>query len=246
MKATKRNVSAIILSRKNIGEADRLLSAFSKEEGKLKIIARGARKIKSKMACHVEPFSIGKYYLVKGKTFDILAGAESIFSGEVLTKDIELYKEASYISELVDLLVEEEKVEPLYNLLSEVLVTLPEAKEEKRELLVRYFEYNLLASLGYEPNFRECRKCHKRLAQENHYYGDFEGVCCGDCGGGRYKIDLNTLKLLRQMDKMTAKEIVRIKNGEAVNGSLKDVINPFLCDILPRRLKTYEIELGNG
>ncbi|MDD3480674.1 MAG: DNA repair protein RecO [Patescibacteria group bacterium] len=238
---TKRTVNAIILSRKNIGEADRLLSALSEEEGKLKIIVRGARKIKSKLACHVEPFSIGKFYLIRGKTFDVLAGAESSFSGEALTKDIELYKDASYICELTDLLVEEEKIEVIYRLLAEVLTVLPRVSGARRELLLHYFEYNLLSSLGYEPNFYECYRCHGKLAEESYYYGDFEGVTCSKCRGGKKRIELNTLKILRQIDRGKAEDILKIKASKKINESLKEIINPYLYDILPRRLKSYEL-----
>ncbi len=236
-----KNVTAIILSRKDFGETDRLISAFSLEEGKIKILAKGSRKLKSKMAGHIEPFSVGKYFLATGKSFFILAGADKLNTHEKIISDIELYKDASYICELVELLIEQEKNEAIFNLLKDTLAIIEKASQTKREIIIRYFEYNLLSFLGYEPELTRCKKCRTTLKEQKKYAGNFEGVCCDNCQAKNQTINLNTLKILRVLRKNDVNEILKIKDIEKYNDNLKEVISPFIHDILPRQIKSYEL-----
>lgn len=235
------NINAIILSRKNIGEADRLLSAFSLEEGKIKIIAKGSRKIKSKMASHIEPFTIGKYHLVTGKTFYILTGAEKTYYNESLTSNIESYQDTSYLCELIDLTYHENQPhQDIYNLLSETLKLLTMINHDKKEVLLRYFEFQLLKSLGYNPNYKKCIKCNKAVMEQDVFFGGFEGISCKQCKAGKIKINKNTLKILRLFQDNDLDKIINIKEVGKQNQHLKEVILPYLYDILPRKPKSYE------
>lgn len=234
-----KTIQAIILSRKNFGEADRLLTAYSKEEGKVKILAKGSRKIKSKMASHIEPFTLGKYFVAKGKSFYILAGAETLNSNYQNLNDIELFKQASYICELLELAtVEEQKNAKLFQLAKNLLTCLPETPEEKREIIIRFFEFVLLESSGYLPDYTRCKKCHTGLTQQNTYIGNFEGVCCSSCEGEGKKIDLNALKILRVFASRDLEKVLVIAGVERYNDSLKEVILPHLYDIIPRSPKS--------
>lgn len=234
-----RTINAIILSRRNWGEADRFVSCFSREFGKVKFVAHGSRKLKSKMAGHIEPFSRGKYFLAKGKRYDVLAGAEAIAVNTIFTKDLELYKDASYICELVDLTQEENHQDKeLYKIIKECLETLPKKEGTERKVILRFFEYKLLDHLGYKPNFFVCRKCQKKLVEKENYTGDFEGVFCGNCSTTRGNIKRETLKILRLMDQDSFSNLLKIKGISLFNNDLEKVISPFLNDILPRQLKT--------
>jgi len=100
-------VEAIILKRRNIGEADRILTVFSKQYGKLKIVARGIRKITSRRAPHLEIFSRVELMLHRGKTFDIVTEVEPIDGYLSLRKDLSLVSAAYYACELIDILLPE-------------------------------------------------------------------------------------------------------------------------------------------
>ena len=70
-----RKVEAVIISHKDLGEADRLIRLISLEHGKLSAIAKGARKIRSRKAAHIEPFTYAALVLAKGQTFWIITQA---------------------------------------------------------------------------------------------------------------------------------------------------------------------------
>lgn len=234
-----KTINAIILSRKNWGEADRLISSFSYESGKVKFVARGSRKLKSKMAGHIEPFSCGKFFLASGKSFDILAGAEATSPNHKLIDNLNLYKDACYLCELVDLTQEENHTDKeLFSLIKECLNILPGLSDTNRKITLRFFEYKLLSRLGYKPNFFICKKCHKKLVEKEKYAGDFEGVFCDSCAGTQKNISKDTLKILRVIGEKPLSELLKIKNIDSYSNDLEVVISPFLYDIIPRPPKT--------
>jgi DNA repair protein RecO (recombination protein O) len=229
------NVEAIILSRRNIGEADRLLSAYSRQLGQIRILAKGSRKLKSKMASHIEPFCVGKYFLATGKTFYILAGAESTNTNTVLSKDIELYKDASYVCELLQMVsVENQASEDIFIETKHILSIFHDLPKDKRKILLRYFEYFLLSRTGYEPDYMVCKNCQNNLPKQERYKGDYEGVYCDRCPGSGAWVSLSTLKLLRLFRSEKIGDILAIKNVSAQCAGVKDVTYPYLCDILPK------------
>lgn len=237
-----KNIEAIILGRRNMGEADRLLLAYSKEEGKVKIIAKGSRKIKSRLASHIEPFTIGKYHLVIGKTFYILAGAEAIRQNRKLSEDLEAYQDASYLCELLDLATAEgENNLKLYEVAKYILSTINDIRAPKRAILLRYLEFIILESSGYKPSYHKCIKCDQKLCEQEYYYGNFEGVHCEKCNETGRKITKNAFKILRMFERGDIEEIVNIKDVEKHSHEVQEVILPSLYDILPRKPKSLEI-----
>lgn len=235
-------VEAIILSRRDFGEADRLITAFSLEKGKIKILAKGSRKIKSKMASHIEPFNIGKYQIVKGKTFYILCGAEKISTASVTGKDLEKFKDISYLCEILDLTIqEEEPVVDVYKNLKEILGLFNHLNCSKKEIALRFFEFRLLNALGYNPNYIKCINCDDLIAENSNFFGTFEGIYCCKCSGKGKAIDKNTLKILRLFKASNLEEIININGIEKYNDKLKEVIIPYFYDILPRKPKSNEL-----
>lgn len=218
-----------------------MISAFSLEEGKVKIIARGSRKIKSKMASHIEPFTVGKYQLILGKSFYILTGAEKKHYNEKLSSNIDFYRDASYLCEIVELTINEgEPEESLYGLLEKMLEKITEIEPLKRELGIRFFEFKLLGRLGYDPNYSECLRCGSDITEKESYFGGFEGVYCHSCEGSGKKIDKNTLKILRLFKERSLENVLKIRDIEKHNQKLKEMTVPYLCDILPRPPKSYD------
>lgn len=232
-------MEGIILSRRNIGEADRLLNIFTKEKGKIKVVARGARRIKSKLACQIEPFAHGDFQVIEGKTFYILTGAEATCTYLDSHRDIDLYRSISYIHEITDISYQEEEPNTdLYQVLGQL--TKEMVRSGNTGPLVAYFEIKLLSSLGYRPNYTICRKCQKPITERAEYAGDYEGVFCGNCGKGKL-ITKNTLKLLRYMSDAKIEDIVRLNiEAEELSG-LEEIIRSFLQDVLPRSPKSLQI-----
>lgn len=137
----------VILKRRNFGEADRIISIFSKKEGKISILARGVRKITSRRAGNVELLNRVIVFLHPGKNFHILTEAETLNSYQKIKEDLTLSTYAYHIIELIDkLLVENQENIFVYHDLLEVLQRL---ELTPRQIYIRAFEVKILARMGF-------------------------------------------------------------------------------------------------
>lgn len=150
---------ALVLFSRPMGEADRLLTLFTLEKGKLTAKAPGARKVKSKLAAVVELFTCNSLQLFWGRSMATVTQGrvEASFSG--IREDIKSYALGMYFGELVEKLVEEGEAEPeLFALLFQSFDLLHHGRVDN-ELLQCYFQLKLLSLLGYSPHFKNCLYC---------------------------------------------------------------------------------------
>lgn len=144
-------MNAIILSRRDFREHDQIISLYTKEFGKLALLARGVKKITSKQSAHLEPFSIADISIVKGKELDHLTTAQSIalFSG--IRSNMHKSILAGYAAHAFDDLTHRDAPDPrLYDLLSSWLLHL-DATPAARALLLDALIFRLFALLGFVP-----------------------------------------------------------------------------------------------
>ncbi len=142
----------IILKRRNLGEADRILTVFSYQKGKISVLAKGVRKITSRRSGNVELLNRVSIFLHQAKTFLILTEASSIDTFEKLKNNLTLSTVAFHIIELVDkLTAENQENRVVYEDLVNVLQRL---SKNPRQLLVRAFEVKILKNLGF-VSFKE-------------------------------------------------------------------------------------------
>lgn len=135
----------IVIKRKNFGEADRILTLFTLKFGKIKILAKGVRRITSRRGPNIELFNQVELSIHQGKTFDLLTEAQVINTFPELRKNLDLVGLAFHICEIVDGLCPEHQSHPrVYEMMLEVFNELDHG-------LVQTFEKNLLQELGYLP-----------------------------------------------------------------------------------------------
>src|SRR3989338_2627067 len=140
-------VEGIILKRRNLGEADRILTVFSLQKGKISVLAKGVRRITSRRAGNVELLNRVSMYLHQAKTFLILTEATSLDTYQKLKEDLTLSTYAFHIIELVDkLTAENQESRILYEHLVNVLQRL---SRKPRQILVRAFEVKILSLMGF-------------------------------------------------------------------------------------------------
>lgn len=137
----------IIVKRSNFGEADRLLTVVAPFKGKIKVIAKGVRRITSRRGGNVELLNQVKLHIFQGHGIPILTEAQSLETFSKIKSDLLLTTYASHIIELVDrLLPEEQPNTGLYNLLVTALHLL---EKNPRQIFIRAFEVKLLTILGF-------------------------------------------------------------------------------------------------
>ncbi len=137
----------IILKRRDFGEADRILTVFTLQKGKISVLAKGVRRITSRRAGNVELLNRVSMYLYQGKGLPILTEAQSLDTYQELKEDLTLSTYAYHILELVDKLTAENQESPLiYENLIQVLRRL---EKNPRQIFIRAFEAKILTILGF-------------------------------------------------------------------------------------------------
>lgn len=150
MKQRPYSSEGIILSRKNYGEADRILVCYSKHFGKLTLLAKGIRKIKSKKRGHLEIFSKVKFSAVHGKGMDVITETETINDYAGVRSNLNKISLAYYFCEVTNKITHEDGwASMVYSLLSRALEQLEQETELKKLRLK--FIYDLLIEMGYWP-----------------------------------------------------------------------------------------------
>lgn len=140
----------VVLKRTNFGEADKILTVFTKHYGKLHLLAKGIRRTTSKKASHLEPFSLTKLFIAKGKKLDLVTEAEIINNFSVVRKNLKKITLAYQICELVNNLCPEQQVNrSLFTLVVGELVKLNNSTDSKYP--INDFVLKLLWDLGYLP-----------------------------------------------------------------------------------------------
>lgn len=153
---------AIILKKQDAGEADRIFTCYSKEFGKIRILARGARKAAGKLKCHLEPLTHSEISFVFGKNYSaevgsasgrkILTGARSLDVFPSVKSDLFKLNRAYYFAGLIDCLIAgEERDEKIWNLFSSSLVFLDSSGPAIDDSRAFSFLFAVLDRLGYLP-----------------------------------------------------------------------------------------------
>lgn len=175
------NVQAIVLRRRPLGEADKVLTLFTREMGKLSAVARGARKPTSKLAGSTETCVQARFHLAPGRTFWIVTQASVERARARLHRLLMNAATAIYACELVDRLLEENVPdEDLFNLLAGTLDEL-ETTEHPTWTLCR-FENALMIQQGYSPELETCTRCGKPIEGETiAFLPQMGGTLCQSC-----------------------------------------------------------------
>jgi len=220
------NTLAIILDRHDYKEADSLVILYTLEFGKLNLIARGTKKITSKLAGHIEPFNLVKLMIVPGKGLDYLGSAVSQNSFLKIKEDFnKLYFAGKAVSCFNRLVKEGEADSALFNLLRNFFEVLNDFggndfSKEIGEIFFSFFVFKLLSELGYQPELFKCLECGKKIVEGvNGFNLQQGGVVCEECfkntksetGIELFTISDNCIRLLRYLTNNDFNSVFRLK-----------------------------------
>lgn len=234
-------VEAIVLRHMDWGEADRLLWLFTREIGKVQVVAKGVRKPRSRKAGHLEPFTRVELLLVRGRDLPIVTQAEAKDVYLALREDLVHVGYASYTIELLDRFTYEEGENiGLYRLICETLSRIN--KETDPAFAVRYYEVRLLDLVGFRPQLFHCVNCGEEIRAEDQYFS-FEkgGVICPKCGAkeaGVRPVSMPALKILRHFQRSNYTEAQRARLLPGVDRELENLMGNYLTYLLERGLNT--------
>lgn len=230
---------AIVLSRFDYGEADRILTLITPGGGKIKAIAKGIRRQKSRIGGSLEPFAELRLALAQGRTFEVITQVEVIHAWLNLRDDLVSFGTASYIAELADGTLEERHAaESVYLLLKRAYEILDAGMAPGR--VARWFEMHLADELGVRPEVDRCVECGRLIGADERYrwMPPLGGVLCERCPGPPYEragLSLDALKLLKAYQRQDVEALAELRVRPAVEREVEIAMREFLAYSLDRR-----------
>lgn len=223
----------IVLKSIKLNEADKIVTIYSCDHGKIRGIARGVRKTKSQFGSSMENLTIVKVLLYKGKSINTISQSEIINSFFSQTKDLFRYGLAIQCVEIIDkLTVDEDPNIKVYHLLKNFLLLFKD--EQNPTLLVESFKWKLISFLGYKPELKRCVYCQNLFDKKNNYFFDIAkgGISCIKCLGkkGYYQIKVTNyqLKLLQRILDADLKRIHNKRIDQSILAELGKITDIYL------------------
>ncbi|MBI4233978.1 MAG: DNA repair protein RecO [Chloroflexi bacterium] len=232
---------AITLRRAPTGEADQLVTLYTPYLGKLRAVARGARRPRSKLGGHLEPLNYARLLLARGRSLDTVSQAETLRAFPGLRTNLDNLARGIYIAELVDAFTPDEHPNtPVFRLVLEALGRL---EEGEGELLLRHFELHLLEHLGYRPELYTCVQCRSPITPNAHVFRpSLGGVVCLRCQGQGpglvLPLSVDALKTLRYLQGHAYGDVRRLRLSPALARELERLSQTYFREQMERELRS--------
>ena len=240
-----------MLGRMDIGEADRILTIYSRQHGKLRVIAKGARRPLSRLGPHLEYFNRSNVMLAHGRELDVVTGAETADPHLAIRDNLEAFGHASHMAEVLSRLTEDRQENAaVFDLLARSLRLLADGIDAFH--VTRHYEWVLLGLLGYRPELYRCVECQTYLTPARHpMVVDMGGFLCEVCLGrahGARTASVEAQKYLRALDRGGLAATIRIDVGAPLRGELEGLIGAYLKHVAERDLGSLRVwhELSAG
>lgn len=174
---------AIVLKTQRSGETSKIVTVFTPKSGKLRVVAKGSRGLKSRFFGTLEPLNhiAIVYYFKETREYQYLSQADIIQSHAQIKADLKKYALANVLCELVDRTELEQPNPYLFQILVDVLKAINDSQTRLNNFLywflLRFFKIN-----GFDPDFSQCRNCHnKNVIGMVRYSLSSGGYYCNNC-----------------------------------------------------------------
>ncbi|HLB66398.1 MAG TPA: DNA repair protein RecO [Candidatus Saccharimonadales bacterium] len=185
---------AIVLSRTDFGEADRILTVMTRDNGKVRLLARGVRKVKSKLAGGIELFGVNQISFIVGKgEIRTLTSSRLEKHYKNIVKDVERTMFGYEILKIVNQATEDAVGAEYFELLDKTLEAIDNQAVDI-DLIRLWFYLQLLKLGGHSPNLKT-DTADNPLDEKQKYTFDFEKMAFALSSGSRYSAQ--HIKLLR-------------------------------------------------
>ena len=181
-------VDAVILQSFPYSETSKILRLLTGPHGVQSVIARGARRPKSRYGGILEPFTEGvaSFYLKADRDLHTLQEFELLRPRQALGRDLVRFGAASLIAELVLRTASGQESDDVYHAVRAALTELETAPEDRLEAVALAHVWALVTTLGFGPAVGQCVHCGGALPDGRDLFFDYAagGFLCGECGGG--------------------------------------------------------------
>lgn len=235
---------AIVVSRFELGEADRVLTILTPHDGKLRVVARGVRRPTSRLGGALEPFAELHLVLARGRTFDVVTQASVGEAWLRLRDRLEPAATAWYVGELAERATEERAgigAQPIYGLVRRAFQLLDDGMAPGR--VARWYEIGLADALGVRPEAERCVECDRPLGADEDFrwVPSLGGVLCERHPGPPAEVvglSLNALKLLRAYRRLDVEAIAALRLPESVELEVEGAMRRYMRHVLEREARS--------
>ena len=178
------NTDALVLKQFDLGEADKIITFYSKERGKIRAVAKNASKGKSTRSGRVLPFTYNNITVYRGSSIDKLNQVSNKFSFTALRENLNKMAYASYMAEIIEKVgMEDDPNPPLFSLLLATFHKMLDAAENELDNINLAFKLRTLTILGFKPELEKCLFCEKslKISSKNIFDIASGGLVCSDC-----------------------------------------------------------------
>jgi DNA repair protein RecO (recombination protein O) len=202
---------AIVLNKKNYSDSSLICDLFSKDYGKVTIIAKGAKSIKNPLGALLQPLNYIEciYYYKSSRNIQILKEASIINKYYTIEND---YKKMQYGLTVVDLINQINYVEYpsdiIFRLTYKVLESLDNVKNKYIDVLFIFFLLQYLIYLGYRPSVKKCIQCNKKIVSGKFDYSIGQ-ITCNTCSNSNLIIDTESLSIIKFLMETHLTKIVK-------------------------------------
>lgn len=242
-----RSTHVLVLRRRDVADADRLLTVLTPGEGKIELLAKGVRKTISRKAGHLEPFTHAHVMVAQARTWDLITEATTVESFRHLRDNLDAIGQAAYIGELVDAFSDSgDENRPLWEMALFALRELDAAAAGGAlpANLLRWFDLHLLSLTGFQPQFFHCLACAAEIQPGANFFSLAEGgVFCPNCGPLRSDVEpiaVDVLKLLRYVQSQPWAEVNRLQVRPGVGQQVDTLLLRYLSHVLERRVRSAD------
>jgi DNA repair protein RecO (recombination protein O) len=247
---------AIVLSRFELGEADRVLTLLTPEYGKIRAIARGIRRQTSRLGGSLEPFAELRIALAHGRTFEVVTQVSVGHAWLRMRDSLESAATAWYLAELADRAsVEGTGAETLYRLLRRAYELLEAGMAPSR--VARWYEMRLADEIGVRPEVDRCVECDRMLEPTDRFrwVPALGGVLCErhvapPTQDARIDLSLEALKLLKAYQRMDAEALAGLRLALEVEREVEVALRDFVRQMLDRDPRSLafldEVRVGHA
>jgi DNA repair protein RecO (recombination protein O) len=236
----------IVLRSMNLGEADRVLTVLTPRLGKLRVIAKGVRRTRSRIGGALEPFSDVQLVLAVGRTFDVVTSSSLENPHLGLRNDLHSTAAAWYVVELADRFCEgAADSHEAFRLLAQALSGLDAPPTEvTREVVARWFELQLLDAMGFRPELGRCLDCGATIEPEGNAFSPAGGgVICPQCSRaarGARPMSTDALKVLRHLQRSALVGVLRLRLTPIVHREVERLLHATVSAVLERELRSRD------
>lgn len=246
-------LESVVLNSFDYGESDRILTLYTLASGKLKGIAKGARRSRRRFVGNIEPLSHLTVIIFHNAKSDLvrIEDATLIDGFSNLKGDLQGLASGSYLAELVIEMTAEGQANPaLFALLVRFLRMLDHgagagaAPKAGRDALLRYFEIKFLSALGYMPYLEGCVVCKDSADVEcadMFFSSDKGGLVCRGCAralAGLLPISGGTARFLAMAERLASDKLARLVPTPLILEQGETVLEEFIRHHTGRELKT--------